>query len=375
MPNILAPGIAQRAHLWHRRSPLTSRVRITIAVALGLCVGGLSIIVYHSAVPPVSDWDQVYQSVYTLWHGGDPYGVVRNGGFPTNYPLTTYVLSMPLGLLPLTVARAAFVGVGSGVLAYALTTRGLWGLATFGSASWLAAFFMCQWSPFLVGASAFPALAAFNLLLKPTVGLAIAGMQPRARALPWAAAVVALTIALWPWWPLAWLGAIRASDTVMSPVLRPGGFLLLLALLRWRLPEGRLLALLAVVPQTSMLYDTLPLFLIPDSARELLWLTVLSLVGAGLSFTLVHETTLTATIAARWPYLLVSLYLPALFMVLRRQAHANDVARSGADYRQGLTSKSTDLDGNAITRVLVRSAAVWSSVTGRRTTTRATPRP
>jgi hypothetical protein len=321
--NTPTPGTAPgHGHFLHPRAPLAPGVRVAIAVLVGLAVAGLSILAYDSTMPPVSDWDQVYQSVRALWQGRDPYVVVHYGGWPTNYPLTAYVASMPFGLLPLAVARATFVGLGSGLLAYALTARGWWGLAAFGSASWLSAFFVCQWSPFLAGASALPGLAAFNVILKPTVGLAIASLRPRTRPLLWAAAVAALTVILWPSWPFSWLDIARGSPTVESPLLRPGGFVLLLALLRWQLPEGRLLAVLAIVPQTSMLYETLPLFLVPNSAREMLWLTVLSLVGAVCSYTFVHETTLTATIAARWPYLLVTVYLPTLLIVLRRPVPA-----------------------------------------------------
>jgi hypothetical protein len=44
--------------------------------------------------------------------------------------------------------------------------------------------------------------------------------------------------------------------------------LVLLAALRWRRPEARLLVTLACVPQTPLLYEAVPLFLIPARWSE-----------------------------------------------------------------------------------------------------------
>jgi hypothetical protein len=48
----------------------------------------------------------------------------------------------------------------------------------------------------------------------------------------------------------------------------PGGVVAMLALLRWRRPEGRLVAALACVPLTPSPYETVPLFLVPRTAGE-----------------------------------------------------------------------------------------------------------
>ena len=61
---------------------------------------------------------------------------------------------------------------------------------------------------------------------------------------------------------------------------RPGGAVLLLALIRWRVAEGRLLAALACVPQTIGLYEALPLFLIPTNRWQGYLLAALSYLAA-----------------------------------------------------------------------------------------------
>jgi hypothetical protein len=110
----------------------------------------------------------------------------------------------------------------------------------------------------------------------------------------------------------------------MAPILlRPGGVLLLLALIRWRLPEARLLAALACVPQTVGLYETLPLFLIPRTRWQGYALAGSSYVAAFGQVAAVPRLpgmTLDAVLADRWPFLFVCLYLPALVMVLLPRA-------------------------------------------------------
>ena len=54
---------------------------------------------------------------------------------------------------------------------------------------------------------------------------------------------------------------------------------MLLAILRWRRPEARLLIALACVPQSMLLYETVPLFLVPRTFRESALLVALSYVA------------------------------------------------------------------------------------------------
>jgi hypothetical protein len=110
------------------------------------------------------------------------------------------------------------------------------------------------------------------------------------------------------------------SEHIVAPVARPFGWLLLAALFRWRTAEGRLLLALALVPQNLLPYATLFLGLIPRSIGEMAvfvggtWLALLVLMAQPVN----GPPDLVLLGRAVWPYLLVGVYLPALYMVLRR---------------------------------------------------------
>jgi hypothetical protein len=102
------------------------------------------------------------------------------------------------------------------------------------------------------------------------------------------------------------------------PLLRPGGFLLLLALLRWRLPEARLLFALSIPPQTPSFYDPLLLFVVCRRGVEVL---ILLLAGWTLQlatalyapFTSMREAIAVLSSLSIW-----YLYLPPLVILLQR---------------------------------------------------------
>src|SRR5439155_104266 len=73
---------------------------------------------------------------------------------------------------------------------------------------------------------------------------------------------------------------LPALVALAPPRRRPGGFLMPAALLRWRRPEGRLLAALCCVPHVTTLYETLPLFLVPANRYQAYLLLALSYVAA-----------------------------------------------------------------------------------------------
>jgi hypothetical protein len=189
------------------------------------------------------------------------------------------------------------------------------------SASLLNAVAQGQWSPLLVAAAVLPWLG-FVWTAKPTIGGALFAGYP-SRAASWGAVTMVLVSVLaWPTWPGEWLNAVRHAEHLRPLVARPGGALLLLALFRWREPEARLLAALACVPQTAGLYESLPLFLIPRDKGEGYLLAALSYVPAFELWVLnPHAASgpLESVIEAKWPLLFLSLYLPALVMVLRRR--------------------------------------------------------
>ena len=102
----------------------------------------------------------------------------------------------------------------------------------------------------------------------------------------------------------------------MAPVTRPGSFLALLCLLRWRRPEARLVAALACVPQTPMLYEAVPLFLVPRTVFEAATLVVLSF--AAMTLTAVSRQGGFGIAPGNWDIALFLLYAPCTAMVIRR---------------------------------------------------------
>jgi hypothetical protein len=241
--------------------------------------------------------------------------------YPLYYPLPAVLLLLPLAPLPFEVARAAWAGVGVAAFTAAALRyrRGL--PQALLSAPLLNAVAQGQWSPLLVAATVLPWLG-FVWAAKPTIGGALFAGYP-SRAATWgAAAMVLLSLLAWPTWPVEWFYAVREAD--LRPLIaRPGGALLLLALLRWREPEARLLIALACVPQTAGLYESLPLFLIPRDKWGGYMLAALSYVPAFQLWVLdprPPSAPLESVVAATWPVLFLSLYLPALAMVLRKRS-------------------------------------------------------
>jgi hypothetical protein len=155
---------------------------------------------------------------------------------------------------------------------------------------------------------------------KPSAGLALFAAYGNRRAFAWAAALTFLSLAVMPTWPVDWLEAIR-SQPYKAPVVRPFGWILLLAFLKWRTAEGRLLGVLACVPQTTAVYETLPIFLVSPKRWVSYVLVVLGMINAawGRAIALPWDWTagtFPAVVDHEWTPLLVCTYLPALVVVL-----------------------------------------------------------
>ena len=97
---------------------------------------------------------------------------------------------------------------------------------------------------------------------KPNLGLAIlAGQRSRRSALiliTGSLVLLAVSLALDPGWPGKWRASVGSAAHFTPLLLRPGGFLVLLALLRYRDPDARLLLILGLIPQSGLAYEALP---------------------------------------------------------------------------------------------------------------------
>jgi len=300
------------------------------ALVAGLLTASLAVGIRLAVAPWQhfsNDFDHLRFAARALFSGADPYAAVLAAHgeltYPLFYPLTAVLLVAPLAPLPLVAGRLAFAGACGFLTGFGLGYRERHRLIALASVPFLASVLDGQIASALTGASLVPALG-FILTAKPPIGLALWASRPSRVAAISAAVFVALTILIWPHWPGTWLQTIRDAPHIRAPILRPGGFLLLLAALRWREPEGRLLAVWACMPHNEAFYDFLPILLVARSASETALLVVCSWLALLASALLPRGdispgVDLVAATADHWKALFVAFYLPALLLVLFRR--------------------------------------------------------
>jgi hypothetical protein len=298
--------------------PLKPAKAFALAVLIAALAGFGTAWSYRAVPESYGDFDQIWLAGRALLQGKEPYGeVARLFPYPLYYPLPAVLCGLPFTPFPLGVARVAFAALGAGVFAGVILTKrpNAW--------PWLLSFPFfyavqrAQWTPLIVAATLTPlsGIAA----CKPSIGLALFGYRPARATLLGGAALLAASFLVRPDWVEHWRAALAHAPHLVPPALRPFGFLLLLALLAWRAPEARLLALLACVPQTLTLYELLPLALVAPSwqvSAGLVLLTNALYLGIVYVIQPSIQLKLNAVSALIWPPTLVLGYLPALIVVL-----------------------------------------------------------
>lgn len=230
-----------------------------------------------------SDFDQLWYAAHALLDARDPYLVVGPGltfdwTWPLYYPLPAVVLSVPFIWMPVEFARVAFTTIAAGVLGWAIGARVafLWPLLM--SASFLISVSRTQWSPVILASMWVPALA-FVMPAKPNLGLTALAAHDRRKplliAISLCGLILALSFLVRPDWLSSWRIALAEAPHVTAPILRPFGFLLLLAALKWRQRDARVFLLMSCIPHTPSLYDLLLFFFLCRSLREALGLAAL----------------------------------------------------------------------------------------------------
>jgi hypothetical protein len=99
-------------------------------------------------------------------------------------------------------------------------------------------------------------------------------------------------------------------------LILPFGPLLLLAALRWRTPEGRLLLALSIFPQLLFFYDQLILWLIPRSFKSGAIYAALSWAGYFAWRATSIDPASGAILRQPTQFILLTVYLPALALVV-----------------------------------------------------------
>ena len=298
-----------------------STLRVGAAAAIGIAAAIVSLLLLpltHGA-----DFAQFYFHTREWLAGGNAYA----GNFrvtpdthveprPFFYPFPTLFAIAPFALLPLGVALAAFIGISSACLAFAVLARCPSRLPIFFGSGFFVALVLGQWSPILTASVVLPALG-WVAVLKPNLGVATTATNPTRVAIFGGGGLLAVSLIIQPSWPVEWLRNLHAMPPHPMPIQVPGGFLILLALLRWRRREARLLAAMACVPQLMYFADQLPLWLVAETRRQSVLLSALSSTAWAASLVVNIEAGRQPAFSSV-PYVLAGVYLPALIMVLRR---------------------------------------------------------
>jgi hypothetical protein len=183
------------------------------------------------------------------------------------------------------------------------------------------AIILAQWTPWQYLGGLYPGWQVLAAA-KPTIGLIVWLYRPTRWAFIGGIVLVAISFVVLPTWLTEWLGHTGTANWYVPALLvwQGGGPLLVLAVLRWRRPEARLLLGLALIPHNFIWYDQLLLFLVPEKPRELWTLCVLSWISTVVADYFFRRAGIpepAGQVAFRAP-IVALLYIPALLMTLRR---------------------------------------------------------
>jgi hypothetical protein len=332
---------------------VNARTRVTLALVMAVLTGGYAAARAIHEPEWATDFDQFWFAARALLRGANPYTVVGPGrefqwDWPLYYPLPAVLFAAPFTVLPVAVGRVLFSTITGGVLGWAMgaRVRFLWPLLL--SASYLIATSRTQWSALVLAIMWLPAAGAFATA-KPNVGfmsLVTLSRRDLLIALVSCGAIGLLSLMIRPGWIGEWQAALAAPHVLAPPVTRFGGFLLLLAALRWRRPEARLLLAVACVPHTPSLYDVLLLFFACHTLRETLTLAILThtLFWGWIGFG--SGATFDAYALGLGQAAVFVVYLPMLVMILRRpnEFPRSRPAEEPSDFRWRELLPATHLD-------------------------------
>lgn len=301
--------------------------RVAVAAALAITASILTYFKMRNEPGGTAyDFTWYWRAARALIDGHSPYAVIKPvGPFPFdqgfNYPMTTAIMMVPFSWMRPALGSAVVMGIGTFLLAFGITRESFERLPIFGSIP----FFVClesgQLAPLIAAAAVIPAVSWLSTM-KPNIGLASVAYNPTLKVIALNAVVLIISIVLYPHWPMEWLETIRSRTpgNYGSPLLIPGGFVLLLSLLRWRRPEGRLLAVMSIVPQSLLFTDQLLLWLVPRTRNESMVLSILSFFAmAWGAMTVGPNANVAAYTRSMSMPILLLLYVPCLIMVLRRR--------------------------------------------------------
>lgn len=312
------PNVAEVAGAMEASGPPSRSFRVAIAALAGAWGASLTF-AFFSRPGFYGDFLAFWYAARAWLSGLDPYAVTPSAApYLVDdrflYPLPSVIAMTPFAALPLAAAAAAFFGLSSSLLGYALA-RDRWDrLPLFLSFPYVMAASLGQWSPLVMAAALLPGIGFLNVL-KPNLGLALTFARPSRAALIGGPALLVASLALDPSWPVKWIANLRGMGGHPPVLLTVWGCWLVLAALRWRREDARLVLGMAAVPQLPMFYDQLPLLLAHRSRKQAMAAALLSHVG-GLLWLRFQEPGQHPS-ANALPWVIFFVYLPAFVAVLR----------------------------------------------------------
>ena len=306
------------------RAPSRAR-RLLVALAAGVWGFAIALLVLKAFPDKVAgDFTTAWRAATALREGHDPFQVIRPSAYPFDYPmyypLPAAFVGLPFSTLAPALAGALFFGTSSALLGYLITRDGYERLPLFLSVPYLFAAHGTQWAPFIMAVAMLPGPWQGWLVAKPNLGLAAWLWRPTWQGVVGGALILVASVVLVPTWPVDWLHNARSSPFPRVPLATVCGLPLLLAALRWRTPEGRLLLAMACTPQFPFFYDALPLWLVARTNRESLNLTWCSWAAfAGWLAVTYDWHSRDVVMPTAFPWVVALIYLPALVIVLRRR--------------------------------------------------------
>ena len=298
---------------------MSTRARLLVAFAAAAW-GGLLALAFMMRRGFYPDFLAFWYAARAFLHGLDPYAVTPSGApyFVNDrffYPFPSVLVVVPFAPFALPVAGALFFAASSGLLAFALSRDGYARLTLFLSFPYIMAASLGQWAPLIMAAVLLPGLG-FLAVCKPNIGVALALARPTRAAVYGGAAVLVASLAFDVHWPMKWIANLRTMQGHPPPLFTLAGIALIIALVRWRREDARLVLAMAAVPQLPMFADQLPLMLVARTRVEGMVLALLGHIGGVLWIKTQTPGAHPSANAAIW--VLAFAYYPALVLVLRR---------------------------------------------------------
>jgi hypothetical protein len=293
------------------------RLRILVSTAIGLASGIVCWFLLAHFHQGAGDFRWATAAAQYLLARQNPYTDSQQ-----LYPLPAALFGLPFVKIPPTVAGGMFYGISSALLAFGLTRHGYHRLLVFFAYPYWAGMLAAQWGPLLMASAFFPLLLPATLA-KPQTGIPVALTHLTRRGIMACVLVTLISFAWMPNWLGLWLRQLGGYQHFYPLLVLPGP-LLALALFRYRDPDTPLFLLAALMPQ-RWFYDTLILWLIPKTRKEILWTAFFSW-GPGLWrwYHIPHS------FAEVGRFIVVFIYLPMLLVILVRQVSCAESGRGSA---------------------------------------------